>query len=86
MIGNSEIHDFLRFASSTSANTNQSTYFSGEGTQQALQVPMVKTLPLPIDPKTLTLILNLMQLDLQEVSIACFVQIMTLWIREFIRR
>ena len=31
MIGNSEIHDFLRFSSSSSANTNQSTYLSGEG-------------------------------------------------------
>ena len=31
MIGNSEIHDFLRFASSETANTNQSTYLSGQG-------------------------------------------------------
>ena len=31
MIGNSEIHDFLRFASSTSANANQSTFLTGQG-------------------------------------------------------
>ena len=31
MIGNSEIHDFLRFASSTSANANQPTFLTGQG-------------------------------------------------------
>mgnify|MGYP001243425166 CR=1 FL=1 len=31
MLGNSEIHDFLRFASSTSANINQSVHLSGQG-------------------------------------------------------